>query len=190
MEDLADIKDLWQTAKVSELPNAEEAVRIIKSYRFNMIVKKSLMILLLALMILLLVYVVFYGPKMLTTRIGEAGFFTGIIILFISNTNSLRRASNQINRSNQEFIEYLKQTQRGRIFFYEKVQPIIFLGISLSLLLYAFELVYNNLVLTFVIYSLLIIYMAVMWYIVRPRIIKKRTKQLKETIEKLESLTK
>lgn len=190
MEDLVDIKDIWLTAKVDTLPDAEEAIKLIKRYRFKMIVKKAATILMLILMALLMIYVVFYGPKMLSTRFGEAGFFLGIFFLFVSNTNSLKRAFNQINRTNQEFIEYLKQAQRGRAFFYEKVQPAAFLVMSLSLFLYVFELIYKNSVLMLVVYSLLAIYVAVMWFIIRPRIIKKRTKQLKETIERLEALTK
>ena len=190
MEELTDIKALWQTANVNILPDAEEALKLIKRYRFKMIVKKAAAVLMLILMALLMLYVVFYGPKMLSTRIGEAGFTIGIIVLFVSNANSLRRAFSQINLTNLEFIEYLKQAQRGRAFFYEKVQPAALLVIFLSLYLYVFELVYENTVLMLSVYFLLTIYFALMWFIVRPRINKKRTKQLKETIEKLEALSK
>jgi hypothetical protein len=190
MEDLTDLKNIWLTAKVDALPNAEEAIKTIKRYRFKLIVKKAATVLMLLLMTILMIYVVFYGPQVLTTRIGEIGFFIGILVLIVSNTNSLRRAFNQINRTNQEFIEYLKQTRRGRIYYYEKVQPLTFITMSLSLFLYAYELVYKNSLLMLVIYSLMTIYVVIMWFIVRPRIIEKRTKQLKETIEKLETLSK
>ena len=190
MEELNDLKDLWLTAKVDSLPNADEALKIVKRHRFKMIVKKAATILMLLLMTILMLYIVLYGPKMLTTRIGELGFFIGIFVLIVSNTNSLRRAFNQINRTNQEFIEYLKQAQHGRVYFYEKIQPILFLVMSLSLFLIVYELVYKKLVLMLIVYLLLTIYVVVMWIIVRPRIIKKRTKQLKEIIDRLESLSK
>jgi len=190
MEDLTEIKNIWRTADVGALPGADEAVRLIKLYRFKMIFKKAATILMLLIMTALMLYAVFYGFKMLTTRLGELGFFIGIFVLVASNANSLRRAFNQTNRTNREFIEYLKQAQRGRVYFYEKLQPILFLIMSLSLFLIVFELVYKNLVLTLVVYSILSIYVAVMWFFVRPKIIEKRTKQLKETIEKLETFAK
>src|SRR5215213_9964641 len=119
MEELNDLKEVWLTAKTDALPGADEALKLIKRYRLKMIIKKSASILLLLLMTILMLYAVFYGFKRLPTRLGELGFFIGIFVLILSNTNSLRRAFNQVNRTNQEFMEYLKQAQRGRVYFYE-----------------------------------------------------------------------
>jgi hypothetical protein len=61
---------------------------------------------------------------------------------------------------------------------------------ALSLFLIVYELVYKNPILMLIGYLLLTVYVVLMWIIVRPRIIKKRTKQIKEIIDKLESLSK
>jgi hypothetical protein len=58
MEELNDLKDLWLTAKVDSLPNAEEALKLVKHHRFKMIIKKGATILMLLLMTILMLYVV------------------------------------------------------------------------------------------------------------------------------------
>ena len=80
---MTEIKNIWQTANVDALPDAEEALKLIKQYRFKMIFKKSAAVLLLFLMIVLMIYVALYGPEMLSTRFGEAGIIISIIVLLI-----------------------------------------------------------------------------------------------------------
>jgi hypothetical protein len=188
MEDLTDIKNIWRTAEVNKLPDAEQIVRFIKRYRFKQLVKKAALVLIMLLMTILMLQTAIYGSNSSITRIGETCIFIGYFILILSNANSLRRAFNQVNRSNQEFIEYLRQAQRGRLYFYEKVQPFTFVIMTLGLFLCVFESVRKDFGLMLIVYSAMTVILIVMWFIVRPLINKKRTKKLKETIARLEVL--
>lgn len=190
MEDSTDLKNIWRTAQVDKLPGAEETVRFIKHYRYKQIVKKSVLGLMLLLMPILMLRVVIYGSNDPITRIGELFIFIGYFVLILSNINSLRRAFNQVNHSNQEFIEYLKQAQRGRLYFYEKVQPLTFVIMTTGLFLYIFESVGENFKAMLTVYILLTISLVIMWFIVRPLINQKSKKKLRETIAKLETLQK
>lgn len=188
MEDLTDIKNIWVNAKVDNLPSAEETIRFIKRFRFKQIVKKTALVLMMLLMTVLMLRVVIYGSNNPITRIGELLILIGYFVLIISNANSLRRAFNQINRNNREFIDYLKQAHRGRIYFYEKVQPFTFIIMTLGLFLFVYELLNKSPGLQLAVYSLLTIILGVMWFFFRPIINRKRIGKLKETITKLEAL--
>lgn len=188
MEDLTDIKNIWLTAKVDELPSAEETTRFIKRYRFRQIAKKAALVSIMLLLTVLMLRAAIYGSDELTTRVGEICIFIAYFILIISNANSLKRAFNQMSRTNREFVEYLKQAQRGRIYFYEKIQPLTFLITCSGLYLYVFEAVRQDSGLMLTVYSALTIGLAALWLIVRPLIYKKSIRKLKETIERLEAV--
>lgn len=190
MEDLTDIKNIWRGAKADKLPSAAETVRFIKRYRFRQILKKTAWVLMMLLMASLMLRAAVYGSNILSARIGELFIFIGYLVLIFSNANSLRRAVNQVNRSNQEFIEYLEQAQRGRLYFYEKVQPFTFVVMASGLFLYVYEMVRRDFNVMLTAYSLLTIGLLIMWFFIRPLIYKKRTQELKETITKLDALQK
>lgn len=188
MEDLTDIKNIWLTAKVDELPSARETIRFIKRYRFKQVAKKAALVSMMLLMTALMLRAAIYGSNELTARIGEICIFVAYFVLIISNANSLKRAVKQINRTNREFVEYLKQAQRGRIYFYEKIQPLTFLIMCSGLYLWVFESVRKDSGLMLTVYSAMTIGLAILWFIIRPLINRKSIGKLKETIEKLEAV--
>jgi len=189
MVDWIDLKEVWQSAEVEGLPDAKEAVRLVKRYRRRTIFKKTAMIFLLLLMAGLVVFVLFYGGRMITTQIGALGFLIGISILLISNLNSLKRALRNANCSNREFLEYLLEAQRGRDFFYRRVQPIIFLLLVVSWFLLFYESLSEKPRLMAGVYFAFAIYFTAIWFYIRRRIIKNHSEKLRKTIQKFESFS-
>jgi hypothetical protein len=189
MDNLNDIQKIWLSANVKNLPTANEVLKTIKRYRLKQALKNiSLLVVTLAL-VAIMVWVVFvYRSDMLTTRIGEACFFIAMFIIISINVTSLLRVSGQKNYSNDEFISFLKQEQIRLIRFTKRTQIIGFLIASAGLLLYLFEFSYtqNAWLLTYLPASIWILFC---WFILRPIALKKKTKKLNSTIQKLEKLS-
>jgi fucose 4-O-acetylase-like acetyltransferase len=188
VEDLTDIKNIWLTAKVDELPSARETIRFIKRYRFKQVVKKTALVSMMLLMTGLMLRAAIYGSDEVTARIGEVCIFIAYFVLITSNANSLKRAFYEINRTNREFVEYLKQAQKGRIYFYEKIQPLTFLIMCLGLYLWVFESVRQDSGLMLTVYSAMTIVLVILWFVARPLFYKKSIGKLKETIDRLEAV--
>ena len=190
MDNFNDIKKIWLTANVSALPKPGEVVKTIKRYRVKHGIRNGALILFTLIMVAVMCWVLFaYRSNLLVTRIGEAFFFIAMFILLGTNVKSLSRISTQKNFSNGEFISFLKQEQVRQISFQKRTQVIGFALASTGLLLYIFEMVYQHTVMMIVTYLLTGIWIAVCWFVIRPLSIKRKTKKLTGTIEKLERLS-
>lgn len=190
MDNLNDLKKLWLTANTDSLPDSKEMVNTIKKYRNKKIINKAALITAAALLAGFMVLVAFmYHSTMLTTRIGEAFFIISCIILIVTNTNSLKRMYRLKNCTNKEFVQHLEQATQNRIFYYKKTQVAGLLFNSAGLLLYMYELVYGNLILCVVAYTVMIIYLLIIWLVVRPRVYKRQSKKFIEKIQRMKLLS-
>jgi hypothetical protein len=61
---------------------------------------------------------------------------------------------------------------------------------SAGLLFYVYELVYNNLFTLILTYGLTLIYVAILVFVVRPRIFKREARKLSDTMQRLKTLSK
>jgi hypothetical protein len=191
MDNLSDIKKIWLTTNTSILPNTNEMLLLIKSYRKKMLAKKITVVTIAVLLAVLMCVIMFlYHSALLATRIGEVCMLVACIILIASNINSLQRAYKLKNFTNKEFIEYLEQGNAGRIRYYKKTQVVGFSFVSIGLLLYLFEGVYKNTVVCIVSYSILVIWLWVNWFIIRPKAYKRQTKKMNDTLKKIETISK
>lgn|ERR1035437_1830054 len=190
MNNFNDIKNLWQTARIDDLPGPKKIMNTIKRYRVKQVMKRLLLIAFTLIIMAVMIWVVFvYRSSLLSTRLGEACFFLAMFILIGTNANALNRISAQKVCSNDDFIRYLKQEQLKLIAFHKRTQVTGFGLSALGLGLYLFELVYHHTTWLIVGYSLLAIYILVCWFIVRPIAFRKKTKKLREFISTLEKLS-
>ncbi|EHQ28782.1 hypothetical protein [Mucilaginibacter paludis] len=191
MDNLNDLKKIWLTADTSGLPNADEIVVIIKNYRSQKLIKKALLVATALLLTATMVLIVFkYRPVMLSTRIGEACIIAAGVMLIYTNTYSLSRIYKLRNCTNKEFIKHLEQAHANRIFYHQKTQVAGLLLTSLGLLLYEFELVYLNLAVCIAAYLAMVVWLLIVWLVIRPRAFKKQQEKFNSTLKKIETLTK
>jgi hypothetical protein len=191
MDNLNDLKKIWLTADTNHLPDSNEMMQLIKEYRNRKILKKIALVITALLLTALMIVVIFtYHSTMLSTRIGEVCMIIAGSILIATNTNSLRRVYKLKNCTNKEFIEHLEQARRGQINYYKKTQIIGFSFVSIGLLLYLFEGVYENIVLCITSYSLLIIWLLINWFVIRPKAYKRQTKKFNDILKKTETVSK
>ena len=187
MDNFDEIKQIWQSANTNGLPKTEEIIHTIKRYRIRQILKTSAVILVTLFMMFTMVWVVIaYKSQLLTTRIGEGCFFTAMFILLSFTLRSLKRITGSKNYSNAAFLKFLKQEQIRLIRYQQKTQIIGFGIASAGLFFYTYETVHSQPFVMLAVYSGILVWCLIAWFVIRPRAMGRKTKKLEETIEKLE----
>jgi hypothetical protein len=190
MDNFNDLKSIWLTAKTDSLPASDEIVHIIKRYRNKALQKKVMVILVGLVSVTIMIGIVFfYKSEMPTTRIGEFFIILAGSILIFSNVRSIKRFYDLQEFSNRDYIEFLKKSRQNQIHFYKNTQVVGITFCSIGLLFYIFEFVHQNAILSIIAYSLLVIYLLILWLIVRRRVFIKHSRKLEELIKTLESLS-
>lgn len=189
MDSFNDLQEIWHKANITALPGADEMVRATRKYSRRMLLKKvSLVALGLALAAGMVGVAILYKSVMLTTRIGECGILAACLVFVWANTGSVARAYRLKDYSNKDFISYLEQLPVKRLRYYRGTQV---LGLSLAsagLALYFFEPFHSDVRLSVTAYSLLAVYVLLMWFVVRPRAFRRQQRKLEETINRMQRL--
>lgn len=189
MDNFNDLKKIWLTADTTSLPDSAEMMRAINKYRSNKLMKKAALILAAIFLTAVMVAVVFlYKSVMISTRLGEACIIAAGLILIFTNIGSIGRLYNLKSLSNKEFIGYLEQVKINRARYYRKTQVIGLSLVSFGLLLYIYEGVRPYLWLLLASYVFVLLYILVMWLVIRPRVYKRQAKKLDATIKEMKRL--
>ena len=190
MDNLNDLKAIWLTAKIDDLPTSAEMLKLVKKFRSQKLLRKWAIIIVALLLLSIMVFAVFsYRSTMITTRIGELLAIAACVILALTNIRSLKRFYDLSDCSNKEFIVFLEQTRQNQLYYYKRTQ-VWGMGLaSAGMLFYWYELVYRNTLAFIIAYSLLIIWILFLWLYLRPRNFKRATIKLNETLEKLEKIS-
>jgi hypothetical protein len=191
MDNLDDLKSIWRTAKTDSLPAAAEMTNIIKRYRDRTLQRKVIVVLIAAVSVIIMIgLILIYKARMLTTRIGQYLIILAGCVLIFTNLRSMKRFYDFREFSNRDYIKFLEKSRQNQIYFYKKTQVAGLLFWSLGLLFYIFELVHQNLFISIMVYAITVIFLIILWVIVRRRVFNKRTKRWEAMTKKLESLSK
>jgi len=190
MDNLNDLKAIWLTANTDSLPASGEMLRMAKKFRNGKIRHKLIMIFIAILLAAIMVFgAINNGLTMVSTRIGEACLIVTCMLLAFTNIRSIRRFIDFKDSTNKEFIEFMEQTRRNQLYYYQKTQ-VAGMGISsIGLLLYFYEIVYRDTVVFIITYSIAFLYLAFMWFYIRPRNFKKQNLKMDETVRKLHDIS-
>lgn len=190
MDNLNDIKAIWQTARADDLPSAAEMMHHIKQFRNKKMRNKIWSIAVAITVIITSTIAVIITPDfMVSTKVGVACVIAACIVLATTNIRSIKRFITMKDLSNREFLLFLEQTRRNQLYYYKKTQVAGMLLSFTGMLLYLYEFVHKSLALTLVFYTLAITWILFMWFYQRPRSFKKQSKKLNETIEKFEKIS-
>ena len=191
MENLNDIQQIWKSVQTGHLPTAHEMVRAARQFRDKGLIRKKILIsagILLAAYMVVLMFI--YHSLLISTRIGEVLILCGALILAWTNIRSIGRFYHFDHYSNKEFIYFLEKTRQNQIRYYRKTQVAGLTVCSAGLICYIYELVYHDRLLVTVVYSVVLIYLLFVWFIIRPRAFKKDQEKLQATIERLKKIRK
>ena len=191
MDNLDDLKAIWHTAKTDSLPSSNEMLRLIRKFRNQKLRSKWLSIitsLLISILITTVLFIVHF--KLISTYIGGALMVVSGLLLAASNIRSLKRFYQLEDCSNLEFLAFIEQTRKNQIRYYNRTMIWIVIICSIGWVLYLYEITYQNPLVCFAVYSVIVIYLAVMWFIVRPRSFKKDAEKLNLMQQRLEKISK
>ena len=189
MDNLDDLKTLWHTANTDSLPTSKEMLKLISAFRDQKLRNKRLMIISALLFSSLIIAVLFFVSfKEITTYIGAGLMAVSGFLVAASNIRSIKRFKQLDNCSNLEFIEFIEQTRLNQNYYYKKTMVSVILLGSVGWLMYLYEFIPKYPIWLFAIYSAGMIYLAVLWFIIRPRSFKKNAAKLAATREKMDTI--
>jgi len=185
-------QDIWNK-KSAEIPNITEIKSKAEKYRtkklFSIIFQMGCLILSSAFIIYLWNIIDF---KLFTTRLGFIFVLAAIgmyIYLYSQNINIIRKINPAI--SNQEYLTALKKLQKQQLYMQTKGISIYFILLSLGFAVYFYEFVLRMSLLGGILsYGLTFFWMAINWFFIRPRQIKKQNAKISAVIDSLEMIEK
>ena len=185
-------QDIWNK-KSTNIPDIQEIKFKTEQYRkkqlFSTICQLSCMTLSFIGIIIIWNMIDF---EMFTTRLGFILILAAIgmyVYLYSRNINIIRKISP--STSNQEYLSALKKLQQQQLYMQTKGISIYFILLSLSFAVYFYEFVLRMTLLGGILsYGLTFFWMAVNWFFIRPRQIKKQNAKISKVIDSLESLEK
>ena len=190
MDILDEIKQTWLSASLETLHSSDAILKTIKQYRQKQMRRRIGVLLFTVILFVTMIWVlVDYESQFISTRVGEALMFMALFIILSIGLKALKRTTAFNVYTNEAFLQHLKQEQFRLMEFQKRTQVIGFGFASAGLLLYMYEGVYDDSYRFIIGYSLVIIWIAVMWFIVRPLSFRRKNIILTKKIESLEKIS-
>ncbi len=190
MDNLTELKALWQTTDTTRLPDAGQVLREVKKFRNQRLRKKWMVILTAGLMALLMVVTLATGAfRLVSTYVGGILIAAAAMLLVFSNIGSLKRFRALENCSNREFLEFIDRTRINQIHFHKKTQVSMMILCSVGLLLYLLEPATRDLRWTLILLATTFGWLVVSWFVIRPRVFKQNQKELEELRSRIEKIS-
>lgn len=189
MEEINEWQAVWQTADTKELPSAGEMKAGVRRFLQTRIQKKWLVIVVGIVLSVLVITVLAITPfKMVTTYIGGGLIALSCIALAFDNAYSLKRFYQFTDHSATDFLAFIEKTRQNQLRFHKRTQGLLLMGFSAGMCLYLYEPALRHPVLTAGIYLVFGIYIAVCWFVIRPRVFIKSAEALNKAKERVERL--
>ncbi|OHX67424.1 hypothetical protein [Flammeovirga pacifica] len=187
-----DLKNLWQQQSSSQ-PSIEEVLQKAKSYK-----KKSLQSIIVSYFtaIGIIGYLLFigfyYNPELVLTKIGIGLAIIGTLVFLISS-NTLHKLINsiQFDENTRNYIKKLKAIKEQQRKIQTTTISSYFILFSAGMGIYSFELLVAlnpNYSIPFAIGT--VIWIAINWFVFRPKVIKKQTAKIDTLIQYFGDLEK
>lgn len=185
-------QDIWNK-KSADIPNIKEIRSKTENYRKKQLVSTAVQM---SCLVLSAVGIIFVWNiidfEMLTTRLGIIIILAAMgvyVYLYSRNINIIRKINP--STSNQEYLSALKKLQQQQLYMQTKGISIYFILLSLGFSVYFYEFVLRMSLLGGILsYGLTFFWMAINWFFIRPRKIKKQNAKITAIISSLESLEK
>lgn len=193
MDSFDELKLLWKRAKAIENFVASQAKQRVIQYRLSKVKRISFLIAMMSITYAIICFVfVNYSTKYYSTYIGVACIATAVFgaILWQISMLSLFIKPVDMSVDNKSFLSdwykyQIKQTWMHRIGI-----SIYFLLLSVGLAFYLFEFAERNWRYGVLFYAITAVWIGINWFYFRPRVIKKQTREIENTIEELKRLSK
>ena len=187
-----DFKDLWKKQSVGQ-PNIEEVLARLKQFKKGAL--RTLWItniLLFATCAFILFVWYYYQPEFISTKIGIVLTILAMVIYLVVYNRLLGTYKNiDATQTNQQYLQKLILIKRKQQFLQSKILSLYFvlLGVGISLYMYEYT---SRMTLFFGVltYVLLFVWIAIAWFFLRPKEIKKHETKLNSLIARFEDINK
>ncbi|RZJ53025.1 MAG: hypothetical protein EOO44_09900 [Flavobacterium sp.] len=190
MDNNIDFKDLWKKQSVSQ-PNIEDL--LVRLKQFKKVALRSLWItniLLIATSIFIAAIWYYYQPQFISTKIGiVVTILTMVTYLVVYNKLLANYKNVDATQTNHEYLQNLILIKKKQQFLQSTVLSLYFVFLTLGLCLYMYE--YASRMTTFwgiFTYVMMLFWMGLNWFLIRPKQIKKQQAKLNGLIAKFEEV--
>jgi hypothetical protein len=190
MDNLNDLKAIWLNVKTISLPSSSQMESIIKNNKDKTLRKLVFLIsgaLGMVFLVLFASYV--YEFKFISSKIGEGLIVFSGLILMATNLNSFNRFHKLNVCSNKEYISFLEQTQLRQLFYFKYTQVAGLAFSFIGLVLYLYELVYQNQLIMIISYLLFLLYFSIVFFYLRPKTYRKGVIKLNLELENVRRIS-
>jgi hypothetical protein len=190
MDNLNDLKAIWLNVKTISLPSSSQMESIIKNNKDKTLRRLVFLIsgaLGMVFLVLFASYV--YEFKFISSKIGEGLIVFSGLILMATNLNSFNRFHKLNVCSNKEYISFLEQTQLRQLFYFKYTQVAGLAFSFIGLVLYLYELVYQNQLIMIISYLLFLLYFSIVFFYLRPKTYRKGVIKLNLELENVRRIS-
>lgn len=185
-----DFKKIWnkQEIEILELKNLYNKANRFKRNHLYRIIAANLLLLITSISIALIWY--YYQPNLLTTKIGIILVILAMVIYLISyNTILPLLLNNSVEDNSKEFLQQLISLKEKQLFQQTTMLSVYFIILSLGIGFYLFEYVLRmTIVWGIVAYGLTALWIAINWFYLRPKTIKKQQERTNKFISRFREL--
>jgi len=187
-----DFKSLWSREKTSA-PAVSEIFA--KASRLNRCSRRKIWMgnIVLSLTIIVLTLIWWHlHPRLITTKIGLT-LMIGAMVIFIITANQLSPllAKADLETDTNAFLSQMIRIKHKQEFMSKTITTLYFLMLAAGLGLYFIEYVSRgNLIFQLSVYGITLTFLAINWFYINARNIKKQRKAMNEIIEKLEAVNR
>lgn len=190
MDNLNDLRSLWHTANTDRLLDAGEMLRLVKGFRSQKLRSKWLIIVAAIVLAGIMVFAMIMGHfELVATYLGGSLMAAACLLLAITNIRSLKRFYQLEDCSNLEFVAFIEKTRQNQQRYYQKTMRSIILLLGIGWLLYLYEPARVHGGGLYVLYGGILLYLAIMWFYLRPRNFKRNAQKLDQLQARLEKIT-
>lgn len=189
MEEINDWQAVWKTADTTALPSAREMKTEIRQFLQKRIQKKWMVIVAgLALAALVIAVIAVVPFKYVSSYIGAGLIALSCLGLSFDNARSLKRFYRSNDHSAADFLAFIEKTRQNQLRYHRQTQGILLIGFSSGLGLYLYEPALRHPLATAGIYGVFGVYVAVCWWVIRPRVFVRSGEALNKAKERVERL--
>lgn len=192
MDTHIDFKKIWNKQETNA-PKVEDLYKKLDTLKRTQLLKLIIVNFTLLITIVLVGFIWFYyQPDYLSTKIGIVLTILAMIIFLVPYNRqwSLLTKSSTESSSKESLLNLIRLKEK-QLFQQTTMLSIYFVMLSLGIVLYLFEYVSKmSITLGVTVYVAMILWIAVNWFYLRPKIIKKQQEKTNRLISRLQNLCK
>jgi hypothetical protein len=193
MKTFDDIKTLWQQQASADVPSLEEISRLAQKTQKGMMRKNLLATSLLAVSAIIIACIVLTADfKYATTKLGAVLVVIAIFGAIFINSQLLRlmMKTTDLTVTNEDYLKQLLRYQSKERFLQTKGMAVYFIALSLGLTIYMYEFYARDHRFGLIAYAITFAWVAVCWFYLLPRAVRKQRRKLDELIQMIQGVSK